>query len=88
MISTEKHNQKIIDFLAQLGISATANFGVIGVSRDDMCAVANVRNKIPEEKGGDYEIVLDAIKAQFPHLKLFWSGKTDDDLFLDVMIPS
>jgi hypothetical protein len=68
------------------GIRAEVLNDFISVSRDDMCRVFS-NNKIPEEKGGSYDIALESIRHIIAGAKVVcWCGKTDESLFLEVYI--
>lgn len=53
------------------------------VNRDDMVQIFK-SDKIPEEKGGAYDLALKSLQVKFPNLYMNWSSKTDDDLYLEV----
>jgi hypothetical protein len=69
------------------GIQADPGYNSVKINRDSMCASKFSSNKgLPEEE--TYPNVLAAINKEFAvtgERRFDWFGKTDDDLFLDVM---
>lgn len=75
---------EIVIWLREQGIEARPTIWQVAVNRDSMCNSKFAGKGIPEET--TYPNVLAAIKKQHPYpLGFMWSGKTDDDLFLDTL---
>jgi hypothetical protein len=78
---------KITIWLREQGINARPTMRQVAVNRDSMCNskfAVDVDGVIPEMT--TYPRVLAAIEKEFFYpLGYMWSGKTDDDLFLDTL---
>lgn len=75
---------KITIWLREQGINARPTMRQVAVNRDSMCNSKFSVEGIPEMT--TYPNVLAAIERQFFYpLGYMWSGKTDDDLFLDTL---
>lgn len=75
---------KVLDFLSRQGISAHESGTCVAVNRDSMCQSKFSKGGTPETDA--YPAVLYAVKEFVgTEHRLFWAGKTDDDLFLDII---
>jgi energy-converting hydrogenase Eha subunit F len=79
----------IAAFLKESGILANSNMSrnrvpFLPVNRDSMCNNFPSAG-CPEDNNGAYAQTLEYIKAQFPQYLIIWGGKTDEDLFLEVI---
>ncbi len=81
---TSKYNQQIVDFLTKEGIQASnTEFGVT-VDRTSMVIYSSRQIKNIDENDC-YTYVLELIREQLPNnLKVFWAGRNDDWMSLDV----
>jgi len=78
---------EVISFLGAHGIEAEQHGSIwdnafISVNRDSMVEVINRQVKTDEEE--TYKVVIEMLKQRF-NKRFFWTNKTDDVLFLDVI---
>lgn len=76
---------EIVSFLGKHGVKARRVGVLVAVNRDSMCQSKYYSNGIPEQTA--YPAVLSAIEEELgsSNLRFHWCGKTDDDLFMDVI---
>jgi len=76
--------EKIIQWLKSNGIEASESGDQVTVNRDAICNSPFAKSGCPEET--TYSNVLARIEDQFFHpLGYLWTGKSDEDLFLDTL---
>ena len=73
--------KQIVGFLTENGVKAGIVGPCVAVDRDSMCQSQYRGSGIPEMV--TYPNVLTALSKRFEDARLYWCGKTDDDLFLD-----
>lgn len=72
-----------LECLKEMGIKVRLEVSMLAVDRTSMCVYAGTGCGCPEETV--YPVILDLLGEKFnnEHVRLYWAGKTDDDLFLD-----
>ena len=76
--------EKIVGYLMEQGVEASASGSMVAVNRDSMCNSKFAKPGIPEE--GTYPEVLRAIEAKYFYpLGYLWAFKNDDVIFLDTL---
>lgn len=85
MTITTELNQSIVEYLESIGIICGININTIFINRTSMCNYDLCRGL---DEGDCYKMILELIKERFSNSKywIIYSGKTDDDYFLDVYI--
>ena len=82
MEKTVTYNSYIEEWLSKQAIEYTVVNGIIGVNRDSMCNHTETKS-LYEDEGYDY--ILEKLREDFPYLRISWGGKSDDEIFLDIL---
>ena len=78
---TTKYNDDLINHLKSFGLEAHAAGNAVAISRDSMV------NFFHGREDTSYSSTLRMIRDYLPdNLYVTWSGKTDDDYFLEIYI--
>lgn len=82
---TTELNKSIIEYLNGIGILCGVSINTITINRTSMCNYDLCHGL---DEGDCYKMILELIKEHFSDTKYWitYSGKTDDDYFLDVYI--
>ena len=83
-ITTELNNS-IVEYLESIGILCSIGMDVVIINRTSMC---NCNLCIGLDENESYQMIVEMIKEHSPDPKyrIVYSGKTDEDYFLDVYI--
>ena len=82
---TTELNDSIVKYLESLGVLCGISIDAISINRTSMC---NCDLCSGFDENESYHMIVEMIKEQFPDPKyrIGYSGKTDEDYFLDVYI--
>ena len=81
----ETLRREVIEFLTVKGILAGESGDCVAVNRDSMCNSDFHEGGFPEDT--TYPAVLSAVEEHVGvENRLYWCGKTDDDLFMGSMV--
>jgi len=72
-------DHQALQFLTDLGIKANMLMGHLVVDRTSM---VNFSPRLGEQAA--YDAVLRGVQAEFPRYRVYWSGRTDDWMGLDL----